>query len=107
MAETDTSPPVTAISATSVKRERASSPETTSDATSSLKRVKGENGDAVPVDVVVPVSSQESEVKEEQVKEKPEEPVATAAPTKNGNGNGHPAPKMNDDKMEGYVMSHF
>jgi len=94
MAETDTSPPVTATSAGSIKRERGSSPEHEQGSdSSSTKRAKAENGDAVPV---VP------EVKEE-TKDQESKPVSASAEATTENGNGHPAPtpKMSDDKTEG------
>lgn len=100
MAETDTSPPVTATSAASVKRERGSSPEQASDS-SSLKRAKAENGDAVAVPAV-PVASEVKEEEKDQAKETQAESTSATAPTENGNG--HPAQKMNDDKIDGYVV---
>jgi hypothetical protein len=94
MAETDSSPPVTATSATSVKRERGSSPERSSDS-SSTKRVKAENGDAVPVAEV----KEEKEQEQGQGKEEPgSDPASTTVASSE---NGHSAQKMNDDKMEG------
>jgi hypothetical protein len=84
-APVDNTPPVTA---TSVKRERGSSPSQEQDqeqdqssieATSS-KRIKGENGEA-----------------------KAPEPVA-AVKQEEKSSNGHPAQKMNDDRMEGWVI---
>ena len=101
MAETDTSPPVTATSAAYVKRERGSSPEQASDS-SSLKRAKAENGDAVVVPAV-PVASEVKEEDKEQAKGSlAAESTSATAPTENGNG--HPAQKMNDDKIDGYVV---
>ena len=95
MAETDSSPPVTATSATSVKRERGSSPERSSDS-SSTKRAKAENGDAVPVAEV----KEEQEQGEGQGKEEPgSEPASSTVVSEKGNG--HSAQKMNDDKIEG------
>jgi len=95
MAETDSSPPVTATSATSVKRERGSSPERSSDS-SSTKRAKAENGDAVPVAEV----KEEQEQGQGQGKEEPGSDPASTTVVSSENG-GHSAPKMNDDKMEG------
>jgi hypothetical protein len=96
MAETDSSPPVTATSATSVKRERGSSPERSSDS-SSTKRAKAENGDAVPVAEV----KEEQEQGQGQGKEEPGSDPASTTVAPSEKGNGHSAQKMNDDKMEG------
>jgi hypothetical protein len=102
MAETDSSPPVTATSATSIKRERGSSPERSSDS-SSTKRAKAENGDAVPVAEVK--EEQEQEQGQGQGKEEPGSDPASTTAAPSEKGNGHSAQKMNDDKMEGWVFS--
>jgi len=86
-APVDNTPPVTATSSTSAKRERGSSPEqgqdqaqdqTTTESTSS-KRIKGENGEAKLPEPVVAVKQEE----------------------KSTTSNGQQAQKMNDDRMEG------
>jgi hypothetical protein len=84
-APTDNTPPVTA---TSVKRERGSSPSQDQDQeqdqssieTTSSKRIKGENGEAKAPELVAAVKQEEK------------------------SSNGHPAQKMNDDRMQGWVI---